>query len=104
MDIDNEFSEELINYVYGKLIEVVKSRVSEYKENIKKLDDDLFISVVEELETKLDLKEFNDLLELEEYDEDSLKVLLIYLELSSNIIKEKIEEKVNDLEELSQRF
>lgn len=104
MDIDNEFSEELINYVYGKIIEAVKSRVSKYKENIKKLDDDLFISVVEELETKLDLKEFNDLLELEEYDEDSLKALLIYLELSSNIIKEKIEEKINDLEELSQRF
>ena len=47
-----------------------KEIVEEYKEGIKALDDDLFIEIVDELKSKLDLTRFNELLDLENFSKN----------------------------------
>ena len=82
----------------------IKEVVSEYKENIKELDDDLFVEVTEELATKFDLKEFNDLLDLESYNEDQAKEVENMLDVSSDIICQHLQNKIEKLVKLYENF
>lgn len=84
--------------------EEIKEIVSEYKENIKALDDDLFLEVVEELKSKLDLKKFNELLDLESFNEDQAKEVEEMINTFSDVICLHLQHKIQDMVELYEQF
>lgn len=81
-----------------------KEIVAEYKEGIKKLDDDLFVEVTEELSTKLNLKEFNELLDLESFNEEQADKVEEMISISSDIIGLHLQDKIQDMVELYKYF
>lgn len=81
-----------------------KELVEEYKEAIKNLDDDLFLEIVEELKSKVDLTEFNELLNLEEYNSDEAKEVEEMINISSEIICSTLKKKIQSMVELYEKF
>lgn len=81
-----------------------KELVEEYKEAIKNLDDDLFLEIVEELKSKVDLTEFNELLNLEEYNSDEVKEVEEMINISSEIICSTLKKKIQNMVELYEKF
>ena len=84
--------------------EELKEIISEYKDNIKALDDDLFIEVVEELKSKLDLKKFNELLDLESFNEEQAREVEEMINISSDVICLHLQHKIQDMVELYEQF
>lgn len=81
-----------------------KKIVAEYKKNIKALDDDLFLEIVDELSSKLDLKEFNSLLDLESFDEDQARKVEKMIDISTDVICLHLQHKIQNMVELYERF
>lgn len=84
--------------------EEIKEIISEYKDNIKALDDDLFIEVIEELKSKLDLKKFNELLDLESFNKEQAQEVEEMINISSDIICLHLQHKIQDMVELYEQF
>lgn len=84
--------------------EEIKEIISEYKDNIKALDDDLFIEVIEELKSKLDLKKFNELLDLESFNKEQAREVEEMINISSDIICLHLQHKIQDMVELYEQF
>ena len=82
----------------------IKKMVTEYKENIKKLDDDLFVEVTEKLSNKLNLKEFNDLLDLESFNEEQATKVEEMISISSDVICLHLQHKIQNMVELYESF
>lgn len=82
----------------------IKKMVTEYKENIKKLDDDLFVEVTEKLSNKLNLKEFNDLLDLESFNEEQATKVEEMISISSDVICLHLQHKIQNMVELYENF
>lgn len=81
-----------------------KELVEEYKEAIKNLDDDLFLEIVEELKSKVDLTKFNELLNLEEYNSEEAKEVEEMIDISSEIICSTLKKKIQSMVELYEKF
>ena len=81
-----------------------KEIVEEYKEGIKALDDDLFIEIVDELKSKLDLTKFNELLDLESFDKDQAQEVEKMIDISTNVICMHLQHKIQGMVELYERF
>lgn len=82
----------------------IKELAKDYKECIKELDDCLFMEATEELGTKLNLNEFNDLLDLEHFTEEQASNLEEMIDVSSEIISSKLEHKIQRMVELYDKF
>lgn len=78
----------------------IKEVVSEFKEAIEELDDDLFVEIAEDFSTKLDNKEFNDLLNLESYTEEQAAKVSEMIEIATTIIRSHIQNKIQNLFEI----
>ena len=78
--------------------------VEEYKEGIKALDDDLFVEIVDELKSKLDLTRFNELLDLESFDKDQAQEVEKMIDISTDIICLHLQHKIQSMVELYERF
>lgn len=78
----------------------IKEVVSEFKEAIEELDDDLFVEIAEDFSTKLDNKEFNDLLDLESYTEEQAAKVSEMIEIATTIIRSHIQNKIQNLFEI----
>ena len=81
-----------------------KEIVEEYKEGIKALDDDLFIEIVDELKSKLDLTKFNELLDLESFDKDQAQEVEKMIDISTNVICLHLQHKIQGMVELYGKF
>ena len=81
-----------------------KEIVEEYKEGIKALDDDLFIEIVDELKSKLDLTKFNELLDLESFDKDQAQEVEKMIDISTNVICMHLQHKIQGMVELYEKF
>ena len=81
-----------------------KEIVEEYKEGIKALDDDLFIEIVDELKSKLDLTKFNELLDLESFDKDQAQEVEKMIDISTNVICLHLQHKIQGMVELYEKF
>lgn len=81
-----------------------KKIVDAYKKNIEELDDDLFVQAVEDLATKINLQEFDDLLELKHFDEDQADKVENMVETSIDIIRPYLLAKIVKLMELYDKF
>lgn len=82
----------------------IKEIVREYKEGIKALDDDLFVEIVDKLKSKLDLTRFNELLDLENFDEDQAQEVEKMIDVSTNIICLHLQHKIQGMVELYEKF
>lgn len=78
----------------------IKEVVSEFKEAIEELDDDLFVEIAEDFSTKLNNKEFNDLLNLESYSEEQAAKVSEMIEIATTIIRSHIQNKIQNLFEI----
>lgn len=81
-----------------------KEIVEEYKEGIKALDDDLFVEIVDELKSKLDLTKFNELLDLESFDKDQAQEVEKMIDISTNVICLHLQHKIQGMVELYEKF
>lgn len=81
-----------------------KEIVEEYKEGIKALDDDLFVEIVDELKSKLNLTKFNELLDLEIFDKDQAQEVEKMIDISTNVICLHLQHKIQGMVELYEKF
>lgn len=82
----------------------IKELVKNYKDNIKALDDTIFIEVVEELKSKLDLNKFNELLDLEKFDKDQAQEVEKMMDIFTDVICLHLQHKIQDMVELYEKF
>ena len=78
--------------------------IREYKENIKLLDDELFIKATEKLSEDVDINYFNSLIEKTTLTSNELNEVKAIIERSNEIISELIEDEIDRLDSLLTRF
>ena len=81
-----------------------KKIVEEYKEGIKALDDDLFVEIVDKLKSKFDLNRFNELLDLESFNEEQAQEVEKMINISTDIICLHLQHKIQGMVELYEKF
>ena len=81
-----------------------KKIVEEYKEGIKALDDDLFVEIVDKLKSKFDLTRFNELLDLENFNEEQAQEVEKMINISTDIICLHLQHKIQGMVELYEKF
>ena len=82
----------------------IKELVSNYKENIGKLDDCLFLDVLEEIKDHLDIKTFDELTNQDSYSEEDAEIVKSMINFTNLVVHENIINKIQDLEELLTKF
>jgi hypothetical protein len=82
----------------------IKDLIKEYKENIENLDDDLFLEIVEDISTKVDLNKFNELLDLETFTEDEASEVEEMINISADIISSHLQNKIQEMVKLYEKF
>ena len=82
----------------------IKQIISEYKEHLKALDDDLFIEVMGLLKPKMDLQKFNDLLDLKTFTQKQAEEVEEMIDFSTEVICSTIQSKVQKLIDLYENF
>lgn len=82
----------------------IKELVSNYKENIGKLDDCLFLDVLEEIKDHLDIKTFDELINQDSYSEEDAEIVKSMINFTNLVVHENIVDKIQDLEELLTKF
>lgn len=78
--------------------------VNEYKKNIELVDDCVFVEMLDEIKGIIDLKQLDELLNQESYTEEESELVVGVINYMNTIIHEKIQNKIQDLEELLERF
>lgn len=81
-----------------------KKIVEEYKEGVEALDDDLFVEIVDELKSKLDLTRFNELLKLENFDKSQAQEVEEMIDISTDVICLHLQHKIQGMVELYEKF
>lgn len=81
-----------------------KKIVEEYKEGVEALDDDLFVEIVDELKSKLDLTRFNELLNLENFDKSQAQEVEEMIDISTDVICLHLQHKIQGMVELYEKF
>lgn len=81
-----------------------KKIIEEYKEGIKALDDDLFVEIVDKLKSKFDLNRFNELLDLESFNEEQAQEVEKMINISTDIICLHLQHKIQGMVELYEKF
>ena len=82
----------------------VKEYVSHFRNNIKALDDSLFVKVTEEFGETFDTKEFDNLLKLDRYTKQEAEKVAEMISEFSNIVCEHLQCEIEKLVELYERF
>lgn len=82
----------------------IKDAISEFKDNINDLDDSIFIESLEEARKAIDVKRFDELLNLEKFTEAEATEVSNMITYFSQIISNNLQEKIQELLELQERF
>lgn len=82
----------------------IKEYVSQFKENIKELDDCLFVKVTEEFKKSFNTKEFDKLLNLDKYSQEDADKVVGMMSEFSDIVCEYLQSKIKKLVELYEKF
>lgn len=82
----------------------IKELVSNYKRNIGKLDDCLFLGVLDEIKDHLDIKTFDELINQDSYSEEDAEIVKSMVEFTAFITHQHIVNKIQDLTELLNEF
>lgn len=81
-----------------------KEIIANYKKNLDMLDDCMFVDMMEELSSIIDLQKFDQLLDKEELTEEEEINVLYYIKLTNALTREYIKEKIDELTELLDNF
>lgn len=100
LEVDKKDNSIKIQIVDNEAMDLVK----EYKENIKLLDDEIFVKATEELSKSVNINYFNNLLEKEKLTPYELDVVGQYIAKSNDIISDAINTEIARLEDLLDRF
>lgn len=82
----------------------IKDTISEFKDNINDLDDSVFIESLEEARKTINVKRFDELLNLEKFTEAEATEVANMITYFSQIISNNLQEKIQELLELQERF
>lgn len=82
----------------------IKDAISEFKDNINDLDDSIFIESYEAVEKAIDVKRFDELLNLEKFTEAEATEVANMIAYFSQIINIKLQEKIQKFTELKDKF
>ena len=97
---DNSIKIKAVDEVSNSDLDLIR----EYKENIKLLDDELFIKATEKLSEDVDINYFNSLIERTTLTSNELNEVKAIIERSNEIIAELIEDEIDRLDSLLERF
>lgn len=82
----------------------VKEVVKAYMKSLDALEDDVFLDVVEEMSSDIDLKEFDSLLKQESFTKDEANKVMELIDKSSDIISHNLQDRILELINLCERF
>ena len=82
----------------------VKEYISKFKDNIKQLDDSIFLEVTEEASEIIDVQSLDELLDQDSFTQEEAELIYGQLNFMNSIIHEKLTNKVQDLIELIERI
>lgn len=100
LEVDKKDNSIKIQIVDNEAMDLVK----EYKENIKLLDDEIFVKATEELSKSVNINYFNNFLEKEKLTPYELDIVGQYIAKSNDIISDTINAEIARLEDLLDRF
>lgn len=83
----------------------IKDVIANYKRNLDSLDDCIFIDVLDELASyHVNLKQFDELLNKEELTESEETYVAYLIDFTNSLIRQHIVNKIQDLNELLDKF
>jgi hypothetical protein len=82
----------------------IKNSIAQFKENLKKVDDNLFITFCESLGQIMDVNEFNKLLDLESFNKEEAEHVGCLMRQSKNVLIELINSRIEYLNDLKEMF
>ena len=82
----------------------IKKEINDFKSVIEDLDDCLFLEIVEDLESIIDIKTFDELLEQESLTEEEAEIVSHMISLSKTVINEHIQNRIVDYEDILERL
>ncbi len=82
----------------------IKEIIKEYKERIEELDDCLFVEAAEEMDQYFDVQRFDELLNQDTFTEEEAAEVSEMIGQSSQIICDHLEDKINELVDVYNRF
>lgn len=82
----------------------IKMEINDFKEALKKLDDNLFITFCEALNSIMDVNKFNKLLDLESFNEEDAEYVKGMMDQSKTILIELIDSRLNYLYDLKEMY
>lgn len=82
----------------------IKEIIKEYKERIEELDDCLFVEAAEEMSKYFNMKRFDELLNQDTFTEQEATEVSEMIDQSSQIICNHLEDKINELVKIYNRF
>lgn len=82
----------------------IKEIIKEYKERVEELDDCLFVEAAEEMGQYFDVQRFDELLNQDTFTEEEAAEVSEMIDQSSQIICDHLEDKINELVDVYNRF
>lgn len=82
----------------------IKMEINDFKEALKKLDDNLFITFCEALNNVMNVNKFNKLLDLESFNEEDAEYVKGMMDQSKTILIELIDSRLNYLYDLKEMY
>lgn len=82
----------------------IKKEINDFKSVIEDLDDCLFLEIVEDLESIIDIKTFDELLEQESLTEEETEIVSHMISLSKTVINEHIQNRIVDYKDILERL
>lgn len=90
------------NYTFDD--SAIRGKIANYKESIDALDDNTFLDILDEMREVIDIKEFDDLLSMESFTEENAARVEELIDHSTLIVHKFLQNKIQDLMELYERF
>lgn len=82
----------------------IKEIVTEFKDSIENLDDSIFLESLEKAKAAVDVKRFDELLNLKKYSEAEAIEIACLIDYFSQIVYITLQEKIQELVGLSKKF
>lgn len=82
----------------------IKEYISQFKENIKLINDCIFLKVTEEFGKSYNTKEFDELLKLDSYTKQDAEKVVKMISKFSDIVNDNLQCEIEKLVELCNKF
>lgn len=82
----------------------IKEIVAEFKTSLEHLDDSIFLESLEKIKEAVDVKRFDELLDLEKYSEAEAVEVACFIDYFTQVISTTLQDKIRELLDLSEKF